>query len=60
MVDAKFGIPGAILVTNKYQKEFYLESIAIEGLFHFACNSWVQPDRFQAEKRIFFSNKVQI
>ncbi|XWS12645.1 hypothetical protein CRYUN_Cryun37aG0107800 [Craigia yunnanensis] len=60
MVDAKFGIPGAILVTNKYQKEFYLESIAIEGLVHFACNSWVQPDRFQAEKRIFFSNKAYL
>ncbi|WRX27449.1 PLAT/LH2 domain - like 10 [Theobroma cacao] len=61
LVDAKFGVPGAIIVTNKYHKEFYLESIAIEGLVHFDCNSWVQPDRdVQAEKRIFFSNKVQI
>ncbi|XVF25798.1 hypothetical protein REPUB_Repub13aG0244600 [Reevesia pubescens] len=60
LLDAKFGIPGAILVTNKYQKEFYLESIAIEGILHFACNSWVQPDRLQAEKRIFFSNKAYL
>ncbi|XP_021294379.1 lipoxygenase 3, chloroplastic-like [Herrania umbratica] len=60
LVDAKFGVPGAIIVTNKYHKEFYLESIAIEGLVHFDCNSWVQPDRVQAEKRIFFSNKAYL
>ncbi|XVE88048.1 hypothetical protein DITRI_Ditri19aG0037400 [Diplodiscus trichospermus] len=60
MVDENFGIPGAIFVTNRCQKEFYLESIAIEGLVHFACNSWVQPDRFQAEKRVFFSSKAYL
>ncbi|MBA0858247.1 hypothetical protein Goshw_023363 [Gossypium schwendimanii] len=61
VVDANFGVPGAIIVTNKYKKEFYLESIvAIEGLVHFACNSWVQPHGFHAHKRIFFSNKVYL
>ncbi|MBA0712833.1 hypothetical protein Golax_011906, partial [Gossypium laxum] len=61
VVDANFGVPGAIIVTNQYKKEFYLESIvAIEGLVHFACNSWVQPHGFHAHKRIFFSNKVYL
>ncbi|TYI09670.1 hypothetical protein ES332_A09G089500v1 [Gossypium tomentosum] len=60
VVDANFGVPGAIIVTNKYKKEFYLESIvAIEGLLvHFACNSWVQPHGFHAHKRIFFSSNL--
>ncbi|GJX95647.1 linoleate 13S-lipoxygenase 3-1, chloroplastic-like protein [Tanacetum coccineum] len=34
LVESDFGIPGAITITNKHQKEFYLESITIEG---FAC-----------------------
>lgn len=60
LVDANFGVPGAILVTNKNQKEFYLESITIEGLVHFNCHSWVQPEKLHPDKRIFFSNKVNI
>ncbi|OMO76434.1 Lipoxygenase [Corchorus capsularis] len=60
VVDANFGVPGAILVTNKNQKEFYLESISIEGLVHFKCQSWVQPEKLHPEKRIFFSNKAYL
>ncbi|XP_017978690.1 PREDICTED: lipoxygenase 3, chloroplastic isoform X1 [Theobroma cacao] len=60
LVDTNFGVPGAMIVTNKYEQEFYLESIAIEGFAYFACNSWVQPHRLQAEKRIFFSNKAYL
>ncbi|GAV89574.1 Lipoxygenase domain-containing protein/PLAT domain-containing protein [Cephalotus follicularis] len=60
-VDSKFGVPGAITVTNKHQNEFYLESITIEGFacgpVHFACNSWVQSQKDHRGKRIFFSNK---
>lgn len=56
IVDSDFGVPGAIAVTNKHQREFFLESIVIEGFaigaVHFPCNSWVQGER------IFFSNKV--
>lgn len=59
MVDSNFGVPGAIIVSNKYQKEFFLESITIEGVVHFSCNSWVQPEKFNAGKRVFFSNKVK-
>ncbi|XP_010540189.1 PREDICTED: lipoxygenase 3, chloroplastic-like [Tarenaya hassleriana] len=60
-VDAAFGTPGAITVTNKHQKEFFLESIAIEGFasgpIHFPCNSWVQSQSDHPQKRIFFSNQ---
>ncbi|XVE88049.1 hypothetical protein DITRI_Ditri19aG0037500 [Diplodiscus trichospermus] len=60
LVDANFGVPGAILVSNKNQKEFHLESITIEGLIHFQCHSWVQPEKLHPEKRIFFSNKAYL
>ncbi|KAG8635372.1 hypothetical protein MANES_16G028000v8 [Manihot esculenta] len=56
-VDSNFGVPGAITVINKYQKELFLESVTIEGVVQFACDSWVQPDKIHPEKRIFFSNK---
>lgn len=62
VVDSNFGVPGAITVTNKHQREFFLEAITIEGFacgpVHFPCNSWVQSKKDQPEKRIFFSNKV--
>ena len=62
IVDSNFGEPGAITVTNKHQKEFFLESITIEGFatgpVHFPCNSWVQARKDHPGKRIFFSNKV--
>ncbi|EOY28235.1 Lipoxygenase 3, putative isoform 2 [Theobroma cacao] len=57
LVDANFGVPGAILVSNKNQ-EFYLESITIEGLVHFNCHSWVQPEKLHPDKRVFFSKKA--
>ncbi|XWS18807.1 hypothetical protein CRYUN_Cryun32bG0076700 [Craigia yunnanensis] len=60
-VDSNFGVPGAITVTNKHQKEFFLESITIEGFacgpVHFPCNSWVQSKKDHPGKRIFFSNQ---
>ncbi|KAF9597673.1 hypothetical protein IFM89_020553 [Coptis chinensis] len=60
-IDSNFGIPSAIAVTNKHQKEFFLESIVIEGLVcepvHFSCNSWVQSRKDHLGKRVFFSNK---
>ncbi|KAI3913436.1 hypothetical protein MKW98_003915 [Papaver atlanticum] len=60
MVDSNFGVPGAITVTNKHQKEFFLETITIEGFasgaVHFPCNSWVQSTKDHPDKRIFFSN----
>ncbi|KAH7656181.1 Lipoxygenase plant protein [Dioscorea alata] len=61
IVDSSFGTPGAILITNKHQMEFYLDSIVIEGFasgpVHFPCNSWVQSTKDHPNKRVFFSNK---
>ncbi|XP_054777049.1 lipoxygenase 3, chloroplastic-like [Prosopis cineraria] len=59
-IDSGFGLPGAITVLNKYEKELFLEDIVIEGIFHFPCNSWVQPEKLHPEKRIFFTNKVHL
>ncbi|XP_057978515.1 linoleate 13S-lipoxygenase 3-1, chloroplastic-like [Malania oleifera] len=60
-VQSNFGMPGAITVTNKHQKEFFLESITLEGFacgpVHFPCNSWVQSKKDHPGKRIFFTNK---
>ncbi|KAG9458456.1 hypothetical protein H6P81_002964 [Aristolochia fimbriata] len=61
VVDSSFGEPGAILVTNKHQKEFFLESVVVEGFacgpVHFTCNSWVQSSKDLPGKRVFFTNK---
>ncbi|KAL9235499.1 hypothetical protein vseg_010252 [Gypsophila vaccaria] len=61
-VDSNFGSPGAILVTNKHQQEFYLECITLDGFafgpLHFPCNSWVQSFLdLPSRRRIFFHNK---
>lgn len=62
-VDAAFGEPGAVTVLNRHQREFFIESIVVEGFpsgpAHFTCNSWVQPTRVSGgvTPRVFFTNK---
>ncbi|KAH9298648.1 hypothetical protein KI387_030330 [Taxus chinensis] len=60
-ISSDFGHPGAIIVTNQHMKEFYLESIVIQGLINgpvfFPCKSWMQSKMDNPEKRVFFSNK---
>lgn len=61
-VDPDFGEPGAVVVANRHHREFFLESIVVEGglpcgTVHFACNSWVQTTGELPAKRVFFSNK---
>ncbi|KAJ0987333.1 hypothetical protein J5N97_005689 [Dioscorea zingiberensis] len=61
IVDSGFGTPGAVLIANKHQMEFYLDSIVIEGFacgpVHFPCNSWVQSTKDHPNMRVFFTNK---
>ncbi|KAL2341893.1 hypothetical protein Fmac_009833 [Flemingia macrophylla] len=59
-VDSNFGMPGAITVTNKYDKEILFEGISIEIVVDITCNSWVQPEKLLPEKRIFFTNKAYL
>ncbi|KAL8204476.1 hypothetical protein R6Q57_010099 [Mikania cordata] len=60
VIDADFGEPGAILVRNNDNKELYVETISVDGFFHFACNSWIQPSHISKEQMIFFSNKAYL
>ncbi|KAK4790276.1 hypothetical protein SAY86_017580 [Trapa natans] len=63
-VNSNFGIPGAVLILNKHQKEFFLEAMVVEGFpggaVNFPCNSWVQSKKDHRAKRIFFSNKAYL
>ncbi|KAL9321209.1 hypothetical protein ACSQ67_013048 [Phaseolus vulgaris] len=59
-IDSDFGLPGAITVTNKYDKEIFVEGFCIEGVVDIVCNSWIQPEKIDPEERIFFSNKAYL
>ncbi|XP_020167927.1 probable lipoxygenase 6 isoform X1 [Aegilops tauschii subsp. strangulata] len=63
-VDAGFGEPGAVVVANRHHREFFLESVVVEGALpcgtvYFDCNSWVQTtgELPGDANRVFFSNK---
>ncbi|KAK3144660.1 hypothetical protein QOZ80_4AG0316030 [Eleusine coracana subsp. coracana] len=60
-VDASFGEPGAVTVLNRHTREFFVESIVVEGFptgpAHFTCHSWVQPTHVARNPRVFFTNK---
>ncbi|KAI4299382.1 hypothetical protein L6164_032849 [Bauhinia variegata] len=60
LVDSDFGVPGALTLSNNYEHEFFLESIAIDGCVQFECKCWVQPNLLHPEKRIFFTNKAYL
>ncbi|KAK9919840.1 hypothetical protein M0R45_028415 [Rubus argutus] len=56
--DDQIGVPGAILVKNNHETEFFLKSVILEdvpgvGRMHFVCNSWVYPARRYKRDRIF-------
>ncbi|XP_078444696.1 lipoxygenase 3 [Wolffia australiana] len=59
--DSSFGTPGAAVLTNRHHREFFVESIVVEGFLsgpaHFSCHSWVQSCWEQPDKRVFFSDK---
>lgn len=64
VVREDFGVPGAVTIVNRHQNEFFVETIAIQGLpsgtVYFSCYSWVQSHVRIPKERIFFSNEVYL
>ncbi|KAL2969290.1 hypothetical protein AAZX31_15G072000 [Glycine max] len=58
-IDSDLGFSGAITVTNKYDKEIFLESFSIEGVCCGYCLQFLDSTlKVHPEERIFFSNKA--
>lgn len=63
-IPSNFGNPGAILVSNKYSKEFYLVEVVLHGFndepLHFPANSWIHSSKDNPESRIIFRNHTYL
>ena len=63
-VPSNFGNPGAILVTNNYNREFYLVEIVLHGFNHeplyFPAYSWIHSIKDNSQNRIIFRNHVKL
>lgn len=63
-VDKEFGQPGALLVTNHHDHEFYLDSVTLNDPedssqhIHFLCNSWIYNISNYDGPRVFFTNQA--
>ncbi|XP_027107691.1 probable linoleate 9S-lipoxygenase 5 [Coffea arabica] len=63
--DEDIGVPGAFIIKNFHQYEFYLKTLTLENVpghdsIHFVCNSCVYPaDKYKTD-RIFFSNQAYL
>jgi hypothetical protein len=69
MVPKDFGTPGALIVRNQHQHEFFLKSLSLtlpadvdgnKKEVFFPCNSWVYNVNKYNCDRIFFSNQVYL
>ncbi|PSR85368.1 Linoleate 9S-lipoxygenase [Actinidia chinensis var. chinensis] len=63
--DEAIGVPGAFIIRNHHQSQFYLKTLTLEdvpghGRVHFICNSWVYPTKHYKYDRVFFSNKTYL
>ncbi|WVZ60190.1 hypothetical protein U9M48_010243 [Paspalum notatum var. saurae] len=63
--DESQGIPGAVLVRNMQQDEFFLKTLTLEGVpgkgtVVFVANSWVYPHKLYSKDRIFFANDTYL
>ncbi|XBI75150.1 hypothetical protein VPH35_068555 [Triticum aestivum] len=61
----ELGVPGAIIVKNNSDTEFYLKTITLEdlpghGAVVFVANSWVYPHAKYSYDRIFFTNNTYL
>ncbi|XP_057542200.1 lipoxygenase 6, chloroplastic-like isoform X2 [Amaranthus tricolor] len=63
-VPSNFGNPGAILVTNNYNREFYLVEIVLHGFNHeplyFPAYSWIHSIKDNSQNRIIFRNHTYL
>jgi linoleate 9S-lipoxygenase len=62
---SKLGVPGAIIVKNYHDNEFFLKTITLDdvpgrGKLTFVANSWVYPAAKYSYSRVFFANDVSI
>ncbi|KAF6162785.1 hypothetical protein GIB67_029054 [Kingdonia uniflora] len=60
--DADVGVPGAFIIKNFHNSEFYLKSLTLNevpgtGKIHFVCDSWIYPAHRYKYNRIFFANQ---
>ncbi|KAI4986362.1 hypothetical protein ZWY2020_018992 [Hordeum vulgare] len=59
------GVPGAIIVKNNDEKEFFLKTITLDdvpghGAVVFIANSWVYPQAKYSYNRVFFTNDTYL
>ncbi|XP_073013214.1 lipoxygenase 6, chloroplastic [Typha latifolia] len=61
-VPSGFGRPGALIITNLHNKEFFLMEIVVHGFndgpVFFPANSWIHSCIDNPESRIIFSNQT--
>ncbi|TVU45543.1 hypothetical protein EJB05_05032, partial [Eragrostis curvula] len=63
--DESQGIPGAVIVKNLQNIEFFLKTLTLEGVpgkgtVVFVANSWVFPHELYSQDRIFFANDTYL
>ncbi|KAJ1686166.1 hypothetical protein LUZ63_017556 [Rhynchospora breviuscula] len=63
-VPSDFGRPGAIIITNLLQNEFFIMEIVVHGFSDgptfFPANSWIHSRKDNASSRILFTNKAYL